>query len=192
MKLYKKVALSIALIASASSYASETNPTLLRIDGKAVLTQCDFDNLIEEITDANEQAKLMLQLIPDFREQFFNAKMQAIIISEWAKRNGIRNTPEYKKKENRMMEAIKESLDSEEFIKRYSVVEPSDEDALEYYEKNKDEEKYATFEEAKPTIKKTLKNKIITEMINAEIPQFKAEYNVVENNQYFENLRKIS
>ncbi|MDR3646523.1 MAG: hypothetical protein P4L22_03205 [Candidatus Babeliales bacterium] len=119
--------------------SSDTNTTLLTVNGKTALTQRDFDNLIEEITQANEQAKLMLQLIPDFREQFFKAKKQAIVISEWAKRNGIRNTPEYKKKENRMMEAIKESLDSEEFVKHHSV-EVSDEDALRYYEENKDKD----------------------------------------------------
>lgn len=122
-----------------SCCSGDSSTILLTVDGRPALTQRDFDNLINEITEANEQAKLMLQLIPDFREQFFKAKKQAIIISEWAKRNGIRNTPEYKKKENRMMEAIKESLDSEEFVKRHSV-EVSDEDALKYYEENKDKD----------------------------------------------------
>lgn len=122
-----------------SCCSNEANETLLTVNGRTALTKNDFDNLINEITEANEQAKLMLQLIPDFREQFFKAKKQAIIISEWSKRNGVRNTPEYKKKENRMMEAIKESLDSEEFVKRHSV-EVSDEDAMKYYEENKDKD----------------------------------------------------
>jgi len=192
MKLHKKLVLSIALVFSTYIYASEMprkatdpNAILLTINNKPVLTKGDFDNLITEITEENEKAKLMLQLIPDFKEQFFKAKKQAIIISEWAKRNGIRNTAEYKKKENRMIEPIKEYLDSEAFIKQYSV-DVSDEDALRYYEENKDKAAYGTFEEAKPTIKNTLKNATIEAMIKAKLPKFEDEYKIVEN---IENLR---
>jgi len=45
--------------------------TLLSIDGKALLTQKDFDNLINDITEANEQARMMLQLIPRFQRTVF-------------------------------------------------------------------------------------------------------------------------
>jgi len=60
---------------------SDSNATLLTINGKPALTQRDFDNLITEITEANEQAKLMLQLIPDFREQFFKAKNKQLLLA---------------------------------------------------------------------------------------------------------------
>jgi inorganic pyrophosphatase len=273
-----------------SCCADDSSTTLLTVDGRPALTQRDFDNLINEITEANEQAKLMLQLIPDFREQFFKAKKQAIVISEWAKRTGVRNTPEYKKKENRMMEAIKESLDSEEFIKNHSV-EVSDEDALKYYEENKDKDPriasatagvhavgvsfgdaakandfakklkaagnknvdslakenklsvtsfgtitqdsmvdnaikakalsakqfpesfvvkdangkswvvvvkskdkgtYKKFEEVSQTIKHMLKPRKLEEMVNTELPKLEAEYKIVENSKFFEDLRKKS
>jgi len=185
-----------------------------------------------------------------------------------------------------MIEAIKESLDSEEFIKRHSV-DVSDEDALRYYEENKDKDpriangtpgvhavgvsfndatkasefakkakggknidtlakenklsltsfgtvtqdsmidnaikakvlaartfpdtfvvkdthgktwvvvakskdagSHRKFEEVKQTIKHMLKPRKLEEMVNTELPKLETEYKIVENNQYFENLRK--
>lgn len=276
--------------ATSSTTSTNSGATLLSMGNKTLLSEGDFENLITEITEANEQAKLMLQLIPDFREQFFKAKKQAIIISEWAKRNGIRNSDEYRKKEQRMMDAIKESLDSEEFVKRHPV-DVSDADAQRYYDENKDKDpriaaatsgvnavgisfddaakasefakrvktggnknfdslakegklkvtsfgvinndsfidkavkdkaltlknfpdvftvkgengktwvvfaknkekaQYKKFEEVKATIKQMLKPKKLEEMVNTELPRLENEYKIVENSQYFENLRKKS
>jgi hypothetical protein len=109
---------------------------IITVEGKPVLTAKEFEDFINKAAEGNEQVKLWMQFVPDFKEQVFNAKKRSVIIGEWAKKQGIRNSKEYRDKERILMDSIRENLDSEEFIKRHDV-EVNDEEANKYYEENK-------------------------------------------------------
>ena len=125
--------------ASAGEVSNDSSSVLLSINGKSALTAKEFEDFINKASEGNEQIKLMLQFVPDFKEQLFTMKKRAVIISEWAKKKGIRDSKDYKDKEKAIMESVREGLDSEEFLKSYPA-EISDTDLKKYYEENKEKD----------------------------------------------------
>lgn len=119
-----------------TSSAKDTTDVLITINGKSALTAKEFEEFLSQASEGNDQFKLMLQLMPDFKEQLFNMKKRGLIFSEWAKKEGVRNSEEYRKKEKSIINSIRESLDAEEFIKRHKV-DVTDADAQKFYDENK-------------------------------------------------------
>lgn len=109
---------------------------LISIEGKPALTAKEFEDFINKAVEGNEQAKLWMQFVPDFKEQVFKSKVRSTVMGEWAKRNGVRNSKEYREKERIILDSIRDSLDLEEFVKRNDA-DVSDADAEKYYEENK-------------------------------------------------------
>jgi hypothetical protein len=122
-----------------SAAHNDGSTVLLTVNGKPALTAKEFEDFINKATEGNEQMKLYMQFVPDFKEQVFAAKKRALIIGEWAKNNNIRETKEYKDKANLIMDQIRENLDTEAFIKKNDA-EVTDEQAKKYYDENKDQD----------------------------------------------------
>ncbi len=118
---------------------TKANQVLISIDGRPALIAKEFEDYLEQVAEENEQFKLMLQFMPDFKEQLFDMKKRSIIFSEWAKKNGVRNSKDYKDKERKYLDAIRESLDAREFIKQHNI-EVNDADIQKYYEENKNKD----------------------------------------------------
>lgn len=119
-----------------ASHHNDGSPVLINVNGKPALTAKEFEDFINKAVEGNEQVKLWMQFVPDFKEQVFKSKLRSVTINEWAKKEGIRNTKEYRDKEKVMMDSIRDSLDLEEFVKRHDV-EINDDEAKKYYEENK-------------------------------------------------------
>lgn len=112
---------------------------LVSIDGKTKLTVKSFDALLDKIASENEQFKMMLQFMPDVKEQVFKAKKQAIIHDEWATREGIKDSEEYKKKHAMVLEGVRDQLNNEAFVKRHKP-EVSDTEVKKFYDENKEKD----------------------------------------------------
>lgn len=117
--------------------SSDRSTVLLSIDGKPVMTEKSFNEFLDQLIETDPQIGMMIQIIPDFKEQVFRMKKRAVIFTEWAKREGIRDSEEYKKKQKQFVEGLLESMDSDYFIKNHKI-DVSDEDAKTYFEQNKE------------------------------------------------------
>lgn len=124
---------------SASSSDAQNSAVLLTANGKAILTAQEFEDFLNKASEGNEQIKLMLQFVPDFKEQLFTMKKRAAIISQWAKKKNVRDSKDYKDKEKAILDSVREGLDSEEFLRAYPA-EISDVDLQKYYDENKDKD----------------------------------------------------
>lgn len=121
---------------------NESNAVVITVDGKSILNEKQLEDFIGQALEANPQAKVMYTIMPEaIKEQALEAKKQMITIAEWAKREGIHNSAEYKKRLNQAIEGIHAALDQEEFIKRHKP-EISEQAIVEFYEQHKHEPQF--------------------------------------------------
>lgn len=118
---------------------NDGSEVLISIDGKPKMTVKSFEKFLETISEGNDQLKMMLQIMPDAKEQVFKGKKQALIFSEYADREGIKNTQEYKKKKAQLLENVDMQLNGEFFVKNHKA-DVSDEDVKKFYDENKDKD----------------------------------------------------
>ncbi len=112
---------------------------LVSIDGKTKLTVKSFENMLDAIAAENDQFKMMLQFMPDVKEQVFKAKKHAIIQDEWAKREGVKDSEDYKKKHAMVLQGVKDQLNHDVFVKKHKP-EVSDADVKKFYDENKEKD----------------------------------------------------
>jgi len=115
---------------------SDDSTALITVDGKPSLTVKEFENFLNKAVEGNEQMKIYMQFVPDFKEQLFNAKKRSVVLAEWAKRNKVRDSQQYREQEKMILDAIRENLDIQEFLKQNDP-QISDEEAQKYYDENK-------------------------------------------------------
>lgn len=126
--------------------------TVIVVNGKPALTESELEDFITLAVEANPQAKVMYTMMPEaMKEQALEAKKQSITISEWAKRNGVRDSAEYKKKFNQVMDSVYNALDQEEFLKRQKG-NVTDQDVVTYYEQHKNDPQFMVSEGGIKTI----------------------------------------
>lgn len=118
---------------------NDGSEALVTVGGKTKLTVKSFEALLDSLAAENEQFKMMIQFMPDIKEQVFNAKKNAIVHSEWAKNEGVADSDEFKKKYKMICDGVKDQLNHEFFTKNHKV-EVSDADAKKFYDDNKDKD----------------------------------------------------
>lgn len=120
-----------------NSVSSGDDTVLLSMAGKPVLTVKEFDEFLAEVASNDPQIGFVLQYDPiRVKEGLFENKVQLMIMGEWAKTSGIRNTEKYQAEEQKKLEQIRLMLDVQTFIQDHKV-EVTEADLKEYYEKNK-------------------------------------------------------
>ncbi|OGB83541.1 hypothetical protein A3F66_05940 [candidate division TM6 bacterium RIFCSPHIGHO2_12_FULL_32_22] len=172
---------------------------LVSADGKPILTEQEFNEFLDQAAEADPQAKMMLSMMPEaIREQALEVKKRAATISEWAKREGVRETQEYKNKHKLIMQSVQESLDNEAFMKKHKV-EVADQDAKTFYEENKTKDprfmisqagtktfgvEFASKEKADEYLEK-IKNKISSIEKDAESKKLKTrDFGIINTESY--------
>lgn len=119
--------------------SSDTNgdTVLVSMNGKPALTLKEFDVFLAEVASSDPQINFVLQYDPvRVREGLFENKVQLMIMGEWAKTSGIRDTAKYQAEEQKKLEQIRTMLDVQTFIQDHKV-EVTEADIKEYYEKHK-------------------------------------------------------
>ena len=118
---------------------NDGSEALVTVGGKTKLTVKSFEALLDSLAAENEQFKMMIQFMPDIKEQIFDAKKNAIVHSEWANNEGVADSDEFKKKYKMICDSVKDQLNHEFFTKSHKV-EVSDTDAKKFYDENKDKD----------------------------------------------------
>lgn len=121
---------------------SDTSKVLISIEGKAALTEKQLEDFIGQALEANPQAKMMYTMMPEaLKQQAFEAKKTAAIMAAWAKREGIRESAEYKKKYAQVLESVHQALDQEFFVQNHKPT-VTDEAVVAFYEQHKHEPQF--------------------------------------------------
>lgn len=121
----------------AASADTNGDTVLVSMNGKPVLTLKEFDEFLAEVASNDPQIGFVLQYDPvRVREGLFENKVQLMIMGEWAKTSGIRDTAKYQAEEQKKLEQIRMMLDVQTFIQDHKV-EVTEADIKEYYEKHK-------------------------------------------------------
>jgi hypothetical protein len=120
-----------------SAHKVVSGDVLVYSGDKPLLTEEEFNDFLDQAAEADPQARMMLSMMPEaIREQALEAKKRALVISEWAKHEGVRDSKEYQSKQKLIMQSVQESLDSEAFMKKHKV-EITDKEARTFYDENK-------------------------------------------------------
>lgn len=127
---------------SGSSSYNDGSRVLISVGGKPALTEKELEGFIDQMVESNPQAKMMYQIMPEgIKDQAFDAKKHCVVLGEWAKNEGIRDSKEYKEKLAQIMDQVYCSLDQEEFVK-LNKEEVSDFDVEKYYNEHKHEQHF--------------------------------------------------
>jgi hypothetical protein len=123
---------------ASSNEAKDSSTVIISRNGKALLTEQQFNDFINQISEAENRVKMALDLDPDrTRKDLYDAKERSIIIREYINDNKIRSTPEYVKEEQKMLEHIRDMLDYGKFIENHKI-DVTDAEVKDYYDKNKE------------------------------------------------------
>ena len=195
---------------------NDGSPALLTIDGKTVITEKSFKNYIDNVIASNEnpQLKIMLQLLPNAKQELFKRQVNEKMICYWAEKEGITNSTEYQEKYAQGLEVLQVGLAEKFFKKEYaSDVNVSEHEARQFYEAHKDSQylmtpkvdvspeddgggeakpgkaaQYYSFDQVKEHIEEQLKNEKLEKLFIQKLGAFKSQYNVVENTASLNNI----
>lgn len=123
---------------AAQSSVANTGDVLLSIDGKPVLTVQEYEDQLDAARQANREIEMILQMLPNAeREHIFKIFETGQVLKKWAEQQGITNTPEFKKQQKMMHDAMDLQLCTMAFYDK-NPVQISDADVKEFYEAKKD------------------------------------------------------
>ena len=107
--------------------------------GKPILTESELEAIIAEIKNSDQRYAMMFEMQPEeILRQVVSSKERDVVISDWAERNNVRQTPKYIEKKASIEEKIRSMLDHEAFVDMHPV-KITDKDVCDYYNKNKEQ-----------------------------------------------------
>jgi hypothetical protein len=123
---------------SSQQSSTGSNEVLMTIDGKPALTASEYEEQLEMARKANPQIEMFLQMMPNAEKEFvFRGMATARLMKAWAQKEGIDQTPEFKKQRQHLHEA----MDLQLYMKHFDDAHPvnvTEADIAEYYEAKKD------------------------------------------------------
>jgi hypothetical protein len=123
--------------ANQACVTSDKGDLLLSIDGKPVLYVQDFEEQKAMAMQSDPRLQMILQVMPNAdKDMIFEALKSAHVLKEWAHRQGIDQTDDFKKD----LQNIKEAYFIQMCMKAYQEAHPitvTEKEAREYYESRK-------------------------------------------------------
>lgn len=120
------------------SSVANTGDVLLSIDGKPVLTVQEYEDQLDAARQANREIEMILQMLPNAeREHIFKIFETGQVLKKWAEKEGVTETPEFKKQQKMMHDAMDLQLCTMAFYDKHPL-QISDADVKEFYETKKD------------------------------------------------------
>ena len=186
-----------------SKALNDGSPAMLTIDGKTLITEKSFKDYFDNLLASNQnpQLQMMLQLLPNAKQELFKGQVNEKMICYWADKEGITNSVEYQEKFAQGLEVLKVGLAAEFFKKEFaSDLSVSEEETHGYYEAHKDSQylmapkadgkaaQYYSFDQVKEHIEEQLKNEKLEKLFIQKLGAFKSQYNVVENTASLNNI----
>lgn len=139
---YKLLAFSGMIIISGcfnknNSCKLDSNDVLIMSGDKVVLSEPEFSQYIEDACYIDPQFKKNLETSKDaFKNNVLMERKRAAVISEWAEKEGIKNSKEYQVKRDFAIKSIEEKLVKDEFFKRNNI-NVTDQEIKDFYESQK-------------------------------------------------------
>ena len=121
---------------SENNVTSLDDNTLVVIDGKAVLTVVEYENLISSARAANQQVAMILDAVPNGEEFIFKGILRSKLMKAWGQRNGIDKSPEFLEEQKQAYDLV----DFQIYMKYYEDAHPthvSDQEVKDFYEEKK-------------------------------------------------------
>jgi hypothetical protein len=110
---------------------------LMTIGDRSVITKNTFDEELNAYLAANPQAQQMLMMMPELKLQFLQGIVAQEIMDEFAQRNNISQSAEYKREFERLIAQIEKALNARFFVEKLNVTVP-DAEVRKFYDENRD------------------------------------------------------
>lgn len=110
---------------------------LITMGGKPVMTRSMCEEEFNKLIAENPQYKAIFEMMPDAKIKFLEGQAQLTAIDEWAKRQGIASTKEYKADLENAINAWKKMLNQKYFVASLKIEMP-DAELQKFYDENKD------------------------------------------------------
>lgn len=120
---------------------SDGSPAMFTIDGVTLITEKSFQEYFDNFVanNPNPQLQMMLQVLPNAKEEIFKARANEDLMLYWAEKDGIAQTEEYKAKFEQGIRMVRVGLAAEAFQKTFAEsFEPTENDLRAYYEQHKE------------------------------------------------------
>ncbi len=179
-----------------SKAINDGSPAMLSVDGKTLITEKSFKDYFDNLLASNQnpQLQMMLQLLPNAKQELFKGQVNEKMICYWAEKEGITSSEEYKEKFAQGLEVLRVGLAAEFFKKEFaSDLLVSEDEARAFYDAHKDSQylmapkaegkaaQYYSFEQVKQHIEQQIQNEKLAKLFLEKLGELKGKYNVVEN-----------
>ncbi|KKP36146.1 MAG: hypothetical protein UR26_C0001G0190 [candidate division TM6 bacterium GW2011_GWF2_32_72] len=178
------------------SAADDGSLVLLKIEGKSVITEKKLNDLLEMYAAAQMGGNVeALKSIPGAMKNIFNQMLAEELLLAWAEKKQIEKLEEYQKEYNQNLEFLKKALARKYFAKDL-VVEITDEEIQKLYDEQKNvspalkdkDGKFLPLADVKDLLKQSLEAQKKNMMLAQKINELKAQFNLEENNEFFEKM----
>ncbi len=180
---------------SSTKSLNDGSAAMLSVDGKVLISEKSFQNYYDNLLASNQnpQLQMMLQLLPNAKQELFKGQVNEKLICFWAEKDGITASDEYKEKFEQGVEVLKVGLAAEFFKKEFvGDLTVTEQEAVEFYESHKDSQylmpaangkapQYYSFEQVKQHIEQQIQNEKLAKLFIQKLGELKNKYNVVEN-----------
>jgi hypothetical protein len=181
---------------SESKALNDGSPAMLTVDGKTLITEKSFRDYFNNLLASNQnpQLQMMLQLLPNAKQELFKGQVNEKMICYWAEKEGITQSDEYKEKFAQGLEVLKVGLAAEFFKKEFaSDLTVTDEESQNFYEAHKDSQylmapkadgkaaQYYSYDQVKQHIEQQIQNEKLAKLFIQKLGELKDKYAVVEN-----------
>ncbi|MFH1461659.1 MAG: peptidyl-prolyl cis-trans isomerase [bacterium] len=120
---------------------ADNSTVLLNIDGKAAITESDFNKHLTQMLQVNPYFRgASVDSLPgQLKRKFFDELIKQELIIAWANKNNIDQDEEFKKSYEEMKNLVKRSLLVQRFeTKLFEDVKVSEKEVKDYFDNNKD------------------------------------------------------
>lgn len=125
---------------TSSIYAeADGSKVLATMDGKPIVTLKRLESEKSDLLEANPQLKSILVAMGEEQidRNIVEGLVSQAVVTRYIQENGIDQTEEYKQEERRILNSVRNMLNTSFFTKKFATT-VSDSEAREFYEKNKD------------------------------------------------------
>lgn len=109
---------------------------LLTLFGEPKVTVSDFQNYKKELLEAQPNYASIIEFMPGANEQIFDSLVNEAVLEEWAAKNKIAQTKEYREDLDKIMKYAHRSLNVKYFQEKHPVA-VTDAEVKKYYDENK-------------------------------------------------------
>lgn len=166
--------------AKTTNRVDDGSDILVTVKGSPAITMQMLEDEVKQLIDSRPELKDAFSKMPGAKQNVLMGLIAQLIVDEWAMRNMIHETPEFKKELEKAGKQFKRAV-SAQFFAQAHPVSVSDAEVRAFYDKNKDMVQGKEFNEVKDILRSMLEGQKQMEHFEKLINQYKDEYGVEVN-----------